>query len=117
MWDVEYTDEFEGWWHGLTPHQQEALDAAVQLLMEYGPALGRPLVDRIKGSRHQHMKELRVSQGGALRILFAFDPRRAALLLLGGDKSGQWEQWYRTAVPRADELFDENLAQLGEELQ
>jgi hypothetical protein len=61
------------------------------------------------------MKELRVVRGGALRILFAFDPRRAAILLLGGDKTGQWNEWYRTAVPEADRLYDEHLNGLERE--
>lgn len=112
MWDVEYTDEFEGWWETLSVDQQQALDASVMLLAEVGPALGRPLVDRIASSRHANMKELRVSKGGALRVLFAFDPRRSAILLLGGDKSGAWAEWYRTAVPRADDLYDEHLFEL-----
>ena len=58
MWEVEYTDEFEGWWESLSEDQQEALDDAVTLLGENGPALGRPLVDLIKSSRHKNMKEL-----------------------------------------------------------
>ena len=63
------------------------------------------------------MKELRASRGGALRVLFAFDPLRSAILLLGGDKSGQWDEWYRTAVPRADDLYEEHLAELELERQ
>jgi len=115
MWDVEYTDQFEDWWTDLAADQQVALVAAVELLIVHGPALGRPTVDRIQGSRHQNMKELRVSQGGKLRVLFAFDPRRTALLLLGGDKSGQWNAWYRTAIPIADDLLDHHLAMLNEQ--
>lgn len=115
MWEIEYTEEFEVWWETLSEAQQEGLSGMVDLLAETGPALGRPTVDRVKGSRHQNMKELRLSQGGALRVLFAFDPRRAAILLLGGDKSGQWEAWYRRAIPRADDLFDEHVRKLREE--
>jgi len=115
MWEIEYTDEFGVWWETLLEAQQAALTAALDLLSETGPALGRPTVDRVKDSRHQNMKELRVSQGGALRVLFAFDPRRAAILLLGGDKSGQWQAWYRRAIPRADDLFDDHLHELREE--
>lgn len=76
VWEVEVTDEFEAWWDGLTVDQQESLTDRVGLLAERGPDLGRPVVDRIGSSRHHNMKELRASQGGALRVLFMFDPRR-----------------------------------------
>ena len=115
MWEVEYTDEFGRWWDGLTQTQQEALDDRVMLLSEVGPRLRRPIVGEIKGSRHSNMKELRASQGGALRVLFAFDPRRHAILLLGGDKSGQWEAWYQRAIPEADDLYDTYLEELSSE--
>ena len=114
-WEVEFTAEFETWWGDLNPDQQEALTARVGLLSEFGPGLGRPVVDRIEGSRHAHMKELRASKDGALRVLFAFDPRRTAILLLGGDKSGQWIAWYARAIPEADWLFDEHLRELRRE--
>ena len=114
-WEVEYTDQFGGWWEGLSVEQQEALDDRVMLLAEVGPGLGRPVVDTITGSRHANMKELRASQGGALRVLFAFDPRRQAILLLGGDKSGRWNEWYRRAIPEADELYDSHLEELRAE--
>jgi hypothetical protein len=115
MWEVEYSDEFEDWWIDLTPEQQEALDDRVMLLAEQGPGLKRPVVGDIEGSRHTNMKELRASKGGALRVLFAFDPRRHAILLLGGDKSGQWNEWYRLAIPQADDLYDIHLQELHDE--
>ena len=115
MWEVEFTDQFERWWTGLTASQQEALDVRVQLLSEFGPALGRPVVDTIRGSRHPHMKELRASRGGALRVLFAFDPRRHAILLLGGDKTGEWAAWYRRAIPEADDLYEAHIEELRRE--
>lgn len=115
MWDIEFTDEFEAWWDTLSAEQQEAITGAVEILEMFGPSLGRPLVDHVKGSRHRNMKELRVSRGGALRILFAFDPRRIALLLLGGDKTGEWSAWYERAVPQADSLYDEHLRTLSRE--
>jgi hypothetical protein len=87
----------------------------VTLLGEVGPDLGRPVVDRIKGSHHHNMKELRAAEGGVLRVLFMFDPRRQVVLLLGGDKTGAWSIWYRWAVPRADDLYDEYLAELRKE--
>jgi hypothetical protein len=95
MWEVEYTDEFELWWMDLDDDEQERLTAAVELLEEFGPALGRPTVDTLERSRHPNMRELR-PRGGFLRVLFAFDPRR-------------------TAVPLADRLYDEHLATLAEE--
>ena len=112
MWEVEYTDEFEEWWDSLTEDEQLHIAQAVEILAEVGPGLGRPLVDTITNSRHQHMKELRA---GTTRTLFAFDPRRAAILLLGGDKSGKWNAWYEQAIPVADDLYDEHLKELEEE--
>ena len=85
------------------------------LLAEHGPGLKRPVVAEILSSRHSRMKELRVSRAGALRVLFAFDPRRHAILLLGGDKTGQWSEWYETAIPVADELHDTHLEELKAE--
>lgn len=115
VWEVEFTDEFGEWWDGLTPEQQEALDDRVMLLAEVGPSLRRPVVGEITWSRHANMKELRVSKAGALRVLFAFDPRRHAILLLGGDKSGRWKEWHGWAIPRADDLYDTHLEELRAE--
>lgn len=115
MWEVEFTDEFEVWWTGLDSEQQEALTDRIDLLAERGPDLGRPIVDRIARSRHHNMKELRASEGGALRVLFAFDPRRQAILLIGGDKSGEWNDWYEWAIPTADDLYDTYLDELRTE--
>lgn len=80
---------------------------AVAALREEGPALGRPLVDRIQGSRIHHLKELRPGSAGRseIRVLFAFDPARSALLLLGGDKAGNWQRWYRQNIPIAEQLY------------
>ncbi len=113
-WEVEYTDEFEDWWNELSESDQERVRAAVEILESAGPALGRPLVDTLEGSRLQNMKELR-PLGAHLRVLFAFDPRRVAVLLLGGDKSGHWSAWYTEAIPAAEQLYPEHLAQLREE--
>jgi len=114
-WEVEVTDQFVEWWHGLTVGQQSSVTDRVDLLAERGPDLGRPVVDRVHGSRHQNMKELRAAKGGALRVLFMFDPRRQVILLLGGDKSSQWNEWYEWAVPMADDLYDEYLVELRDE--
>jgi hypothetical protein len=105
--------EFAAWYHGLTDAQSDAVDAAVGALEADGPALGRPYVDTLKTSRHSHLKELR-PRGGNLRILFAFGPRRDAVLLLGGDKTGRWEEWYEEAIPAADDLYGSYLAELRE---
>ena len=109
MWDVEFTDQFEAWWDTLGAEDQQGIDAAVSVLEQRGPALGRPLVDTVEGSRHANMKELRV---GTIRILFAFDPRRAAILLVGGDKRERWQEFYEQMIPLADDLFDEHLREL-----
>ncbi len=115
MWEVEVTDEFAEWWHNLTSDQQESVTDRVDLLAQRGPDLGRPVVDRIRASRHHNMKELRAAKDGALRVLFMFDPRRQAILLLGGDKSGAWNDWYEWAIPAADDLYDDYLDELRQE--
>jgi hypothetical protein len=116
-WEVEITDEFEEWWDSLTEDEQVAIDARVGQLVEKGPNLKRPTVGQITGSRHDpRMKELRASAGGEqLRVLFTFDPRSTAILLLGGNKTGQWNRWYRTAIPEADTLYDTYLQEIREE--
>ncbi len=114
MWEVEYTDEFGFWWNTLTEDEQERVTVAVGVLEQMGPALGRPWVDTLEHSRHANMKELR-PRGGHLRVLFAFDPRRTAILLVGGDKTNEWSAWYERAIPEADRLYDEHLAELREE--
>ena len=113
QWEVEFTEEFEVWWDSLSEEEQEEIAAKVELLEEHGPNLGRPHADVITTSRHSNMKELRgkVTVKGKdrfLRALFVFDPRRAALLLIGGDKTGD-PKWYEKSVPIADELFDKHL--------
>lgn len=115
-WEVEYTDEFGEWWDWLSQGEQEGVAAAVETLEEMGPGLGRPLVDTVRGSRYPHMKELR-PPGGNIRILFAFDPARTAILLLGGDKTGEWNTWYRRMIPVADSLYEEHLRSLQGEGQ
>jgi len=112
---VEYTDQFEEWWESLTEGEQINVDAKVRLLEQRGPALGRPHVDTIQGSRHPNMKELIVQHAGwPYRVLFAFDPRRCAILLIGGDKTGN-DRWYEEHIPIADRLYDEHLETLRRE--
>lgn len=113
VWEVEVTDQFIEWWQGLTDEQQIALTDRVDLLAERGPDLGRPVVDRVSGSRDHNMKELRASRGGALRVLFVFDPRRQ--VLLGGDQTGEWNAWPDWAIPVADDLYDVYLDELRKE--
>ena len=116
-WEVEYTDEFERWWDGLTEVEQDHLDKVVGVLMLEGPLLKEPYSKPIKASRHRpDMKELRIkSKGDDIRVLYAFDPRRMAILLIGGNKTGQWEEFYDTNIPIADDLFDEHLRTITKE--
>lgn len=114
MWEIEYTYQFGEWWEGLAEEDQNLLDSAVVKLEEFGPALGRPLADTVAGSRHPNMKELR-PVGSRFRVFFAFDPRRAAILLIGGDKTGRWKEFYEETIPVADALYDEHIEQLRRE--
>ena len=114
-WEVEYTDEFGAWWADLTEAEQVSIDASVRLLEEKGPRLGFPHSSGIKGSRHAHMRELRIQhEGRPYRLLYAFDPRRCAILLLGGDKTGD-ARWYDVHVPIADVLYDTHIETLRKE--
>jgi hypothetical protein len=114
-WEIEYTDDFEAWWDSLNEDEQESVAASVYLLEERGPALGFPHSSAINGSKHGHMRELRTQHGGRpFRTLYAFDPMRNAILLMGGDKTGN-DRWYEISVPIADRLYDEHLEQLRKE--
>lgn len=115
MWEVEYTDEFGQWWNALDEREQESVAAYVGMLEDMGPTLPYPFSSRVKKSRHNHMRELRVQhRGEPYRILYAFDPRRIALLLLGGRKTGD-DRWYERQIPIADKLYDEHLYTLEKE--
>ncbi len=114
-WNVEYTDEFDSWWSKLTETQQEDTVAVVELLMEMGPELPFPYTSGIQGSKHGHMRELRIQSGGKpFRIFYAFDPRRSAILLIGGNKSGD-DRFYEKYIPIADKLYDDYLEELRKE--
>jgi hypothetical protein len=115
MWNVEYTREFEAWWNGLERGQQAAISVRVDLLAASGPNLRRPVVGTIAGSELANLKELRCASDGSLRVLFAFDPRRTAILLLGENKAGRWRQWYKEAIPAAERIYRTYLAELREE--
>jgi hypothetical protein len=115
MWEVEYTNEFGAWWETLDESEQESVAARVELLRQMGPQLPRPHVDTLTGSKHSNMKELRTQhRGRPIRTLFAFDPRRTAILLIGGDKTGD-KRFYERMVPLADRLYDEHLEALRKE--
>ena len=114
-WEVEFTDEFELWWATLSEDEQADVNAGIELLEGHGPQLGRPHVDTIRGSKHSHMKELRTQSGGKpLRTFFAFDPRRTAILLIGGDKTGD-SRFYDRMIPIADGLYDDYLEEIKKE--
>lgn len=113
MWSVDI-ELIASWLSLLDIESREQVVAAIELLQERGPQLGRPLVDTVTASRHKNMKKLRPGSSGSseLRILFAFDPKREAIMLLAGDKAGNWKRWYRQNIPVADALFDKHLRKL-----
>src|SRR5690242_13273004 len=106
-WSAERTAEFDKWWKTLTDSEQRKVVASVEALQEIGPTAGRPLVDSVEGSRHSNMKELRVTQ--TMRIFFAFDPNRVAILLIGGDKAGKTKRFYKRMIPAADAIYQQHL--------
>lgn len=110
-WEVRLWEDVESWVLGLDNESYDLVAAAIARLESEGPTLGRPTADRITGSRHHNMKELRPGSSGRseIRILFAFDPKRRAILLIAGDKAGRWKQWYANNIPIADDRFDEWL--------
>ena len=116
MFEVEVTDQFRDWFESLDEADQEAVAVRVELLVRQGPSLKRPAVGEIKTSRFApRMKELRCGSSAALRVLFVFDPRRTAILLLGGSKAGAWAAWYQQAIPAADQLYEVYLEEIGKE--
>ena len=115
MWDVQYTDQFHAWWLTLGSGEHDAITYSVGLIEQSGPGLARPHVDTVAGSRFQNMKELRVQyRGRPYRIFFAFDPRRSAILLIGGAKAGK-RNFYPKMIREADELYSDYLAELKKE--
>jgi hypothetical protein len=111
-WEVEFHVDFSAEFDGLSEDVQNEVLAHAMLLQQFGPQLGRPRVDTLKGSRHPNMKELRFhADHGVWRVAFAFDPKRRAILLVAGDKSGVSEtRFYRTLIAKADGRFDDHLA-------
>ncbi len=115
MTSVEYTEEFETWWHALTEREQNDVSHVVDMLGEQGPVLPFPYSSTVERSRHGHMRELRVqSRGRAIRVLYAFDPRRTAILLIAGHKTHP-TRFYDRFVPRADTIYDRYLNELQRE--
>lgn len=113
-WEIVYTRQVRGWLGTLTEKDRVRIGTAIQQLRLDGPALDSTRAKLILSSRHHNMKELR-SVGGHMRILFAFDPGQRAVLLAGGDKSGDWDRWYKRHVPFADRSYDKHLRSLGKE--
>ncbi|TWU59601.1 type II toxin-antitoxin system RelE/ParE family toxin [Crateriforma conspicua] len=114
-WEIEYTDEFEAWWDTLDVVDQEAIAMSVGLLQDKGPQLDRPYADTLYGSKFDNMKELRTRRGpNHFRTFFAFDPRRCAILLIAGNKTGD-DRFYETMLPIADRLYEEHLKEIEHE--
>jgi hypothetical protein len=116
-WTVLFHDDFDGEFASLAEDLQDELLAHAKLLAQFGPSLGRPTVDTLKASRHANMKEIRFSWSGEVwRVAFAFDPKRQAILLVGGDKGGaDQRRFYKRLIATADDRYDDHLASLNED--
>ena len=114
-WNVEYTDEFGEWYATLLEAIQDDIARVVGLLEARGPQLPVPYSSGIAGSKHEHMRELRIQSGGEpYRVFYAFDPRRTAILLIGGNKTGD-DRFYEVMIPAADRLYDDYLIEVRKE--
>ena len=114
-YEIEYTNEFGSWWATLSESEQDDIGAVVENLERKGVHLGFPYSSQVKRSRHSHMRELRIqSAGHPIRVFYAFDPRRMAILLIGGDKTGD-DRFYQKYIPLADTLYDVYLEELKKE--
>lgn len=111
-WEINFIEEVLEWFEQLDPETTQLVGAALDRLEERGPSLGRPLVDTVKGSELKNLKELRPGSVGdtEIRVLFIFDPSRQAVLLVGGDKSGAWSEWYVENIPIAEARYRKWLA-------
>ncbi|SDR13405.1 hypothetical protein SAMN05216487_5387 [Pseudomonas sp. UC 17F4] len=118
-WSIGFCAEFLADFEGLHEKVQDELLGQLRLLESCGPALGRPRVDTLNGSRHPNMKELRFeAMNGVWRVAFAFDPKRRAVILVAGDKAGvSQKRFYRNLIRRADERFDRYLSGGEEHVQ
>lgn len=112
-WTVDL-EKIQKWLDGLDEDSYDAVVAALEILEDKGPNLGRPLVDTIQHSDYSNMKELRpgTKGRGAIRILFAFDPKRRAIMLVAGNKQNKWTSWYKEFIPKADNLWKEHLGSI-----
>lgn len=111
-YEVEYTDEYGAWWSSLAEDERKSVRGSVGLLKQHGPHLPFPHSSGVHGSRYSHMRELRTQhRGRPYRVLYAFDPRRVSILLIGGDKTGDG-RWYDRFLPVADALYDQHLFSL-----
>lgn len=118
-WAIQLHDEVDRWFVALCeedPVTADRVEEAIDMLAREGPRLGRPLADRVKGSQLHNLKELRPASAGSseIRILFVFDPARCAVLLVAGDKAGNWKQWYDINIPIAEARYRQHLGR-GEE--
>ena len=112
---VIFTEEFAEWWDGLDADEQDSVDRVVRLLQARGPDLRFPYSSGIQSSRYGHMRELRIQhEGRPYRVLYAFDPKRQAVLLIGGEKTGN-DRWYEVFVPIADRLYEDYLAEMEQD--
>jgi hypothetical protein len=118
-WSIIVVEPALSWLHGLRRADRQTLiliSQAIEALSVEGPALGRPLVDTVKGSALSNLKELRPGSAGAseVRLLFVFDPSRQAVILVGGDKARNWRGWYRTAVPAAERAYADHVSRMAD---
>ncbi|MFH9861710.1 type II toxin-antitoxin system RelE/ParE family toxin [Streptomyces sp. NPDC017202] len=116
MWEITLLEPVETWFLKLCeddPESANRITDALDFLAQEGPNLGRPMVDRIHGSRLHNLKELRPGSSGhtEMRMLFVFDPEREAIILVAGDKSGRWSDWYRDSIPVAELRYADFLAE------
>jgi len=109
VWRIVQTEVFGKWFAEQDEDAQVDMREKFGVLREFGPRLGRPYVDTVRESKHPNMKELRVqSRGRPFRVIFAFDPKRNAVLLIGGNKEGD-KRFYKWMIPKADHLLNEYL--------
>jgi hypothetical protein len=113
-WTVEGTDEFQAWFSRITSAECISIAAKIELLDQQGPSLGRPHADTLKGAKFANLKELIIQHAGdPYRVIFAFDPRRTSIRLLGGRKADS--KWYKTAIPEAERIYERYLEEIKDE--